>query len=84
MPAEELIAKATQAGSSPPANLTVLADPSAPVQAGFGREKTLFLDPYTGAVLGEGSRPAHAFFSSVEAWHRWLGTSAGNRGFGGP
>lgn len=79
--AEDLIAKVTQPQSSPPTTLTLLADASAPVQLGFGREKTLFLDPYTGAVLGEGSRRAHAFFSAVEEWHRWLGMSDSNREF---
>src|SRR5262249_25226828 len=55
--ADVLIAKAREyAQTAEPSTLTVLSDPSAPVSVRLGRERTLYLDAYTGSVLGEGSR----------------------------
>jgi uncharacterized iron-regulated membrane protein len=39
----------------------------------------VFVDPYTGRVLGEGSKRARAFFRSVTDWHRWLAASGDAR-----
>jgi uncharacterized iron-regulated membrane protein len=43
------------------------------VEIAFGRELTLFVNAYTGAVLGDGSQAAHLFFRKVTDWHRVLG-----------
>lgn len=44
-----------------------------PVEVQLGRESVLFVDPYSGAVLGDGSERARAFFRAVTDVHRWLG-----------
>jgi uncharacterized iron-regulated membrane protein len=62
--------------------LTLRADPTAPAVAQVGRDSLLLLDPFTGKVLGEGSRAARAFFRGVTDWHRWLGTGADSRALG--
>ena len=82
MPVETLIAKAREARPAQPATLTLRADPAAPAEVGYGREGTLFLNPYTGEVLGEGSRRARAFFQTVTDWHRWLGAGGERRAWG--
>jgi uncharacterized iron-regulated membrane protein len=82
LPAEDLLASAGGFAGASPATLTVRADAAAPVEVAFGRERTLFLDPYTGAVIGEGSKPVRAFFERVVAWHRWLGATGSNRELG--
>ena len=51
----------------------------APAAFSFGRGPILFLDPYSGKILGEGSRRARAFFRTVTDWHRWLGQSGDAR-----
>jgi uncharacterized iron-regulated membrane protein len=56
------------------------ADPSKPAALGYGREGTLFVDPYTGEILGQGSTGARAFFRTVTDWHRWLGVGGERRG----
>jgi uncharacterized iron-regulated membrane protein len=70
---EALAARAAEA--SPKGRLsgvTVGSDPSASVSVSFGKEGgNLWLDPYTGAVLGKDSR-MHGFLHSVEEWHRWF------------
>lgn len=70
---EELLAalQAAQPGAAP-SGLTIQADPGDPAFFQFGREKTVFVDPYTGAVLGEGAKKTRAFFQFVTGLHRWL------------
>jgi uncharacterized iron-regulated membrane protein len=53
------------------ASITLRSEP-APAAFSFGRGPIVFLDPYTGKVLGEGSGRARAFFRGVTDWHRWL------------
>ena len=65
-----------------PSGLTLRSDPAAPAAINLGRERTVFVNPYTGAVLGEGSKRARDFFRSVTNVHRWLGTPEENRAIG--
>ena len=85
LPLATLAAKAREsrgASSSAPSTLIVRADADAPVSIGFGREGTVFVNPYTGEVLGEGSRGTRAFFQKVTEWHRWLGAGGESRAVG--
>jgi uncharacterized iron-regulated membrane protein len=82
LPIETLLANTRSALNSLPSTVTVRADPSAPVEAGFGRERIVYVNPYSGAVLGEGSKQPRAFFHSVTDWHRWLATSVQGRATG--
>ena len=65
-----------------PSGLTLRSDPGAPAAISLGRERTVFVNAYTGAVLGDGSRQARAFFRSVTNVHRWLGTPEKGRALG--
>jgi uncharacterized iron-regulated membrane protein len=65
-----------------PSGLTLRSDPAAPIAVSLRRERTIFLNPYTGAVLGDGSTRARAFFRSVTNVHRWLGTPEEGRALG--
>lgn len=65
-----------------PSGVTVRSDAAAPVAINFGRERTVFMNPYTGAVLGEGSKGVRSFFRTMVSWHRWLGASGENRATG--
>ena len=64
------------------ASIALDADPAASAAVSLGREGTIYVDPYTGSVLGEGSRSLQASFRTLEDWHRWLGGSTDNRAFG--
>ena len=55
-----------------PSNIIVRSDRHAPVAVAFGRERTLFVNPYTGAVLGEGAKRLRGFFETNKSLHRWL------------
>ncbi len=68
-------------GASPTA-ITLGSDPREAAAVAFGRERTLFLDPGTGSVLGPGSSGGRAFFARVQDLHRWLAFSEANRDSG--
>jgi uncharacterized iron-regulated membrane protein len=65
-----------------PSGITLSADPTAATMVNFGREQTVFVDPYTGAVWGKGRMATRDFFRVVTDWHRWLGTDADSRELG--
>ncbi len=62
-----------------PSGLTRQSAPAAPAGINLGRERTVFLNPYTGAILGEGSKQTRGFFRSVTNLHRWLGAPEKSR-----
>ena len=79
LPVEALITRARESRGASPTSVTMKSDPLAPAEVAFGREATLFVNPYTGAVLGEGSHRVRSFFRGVTDWHRWLGAKGDNR-----
>lgn len=72
-PLDAILSKASEVSpKGRPSAVTIGSDPSASVVVSFGKEGgNLYLDPYTGAVLGKDSR-MHDFLHFVEEWHRWL------------
>jgi uncharacterized iron-regulated membrane protein len=79
VPIETLLTKVREAENAFPATLVTRSDAAAPVEASFGRERSILLDPYTGAILGEGARGIRTFFRVVTDWHRWLGQQGESR-----
>jgi uncharacterized iron-regulated membrane protein len=79
---EALMAKVREVEPKTPTTIAVKNDPAAAVTFTWGREKTLFVDPYSGRVIGEGSKAVRSFFQSMIDWHRWLGMSGENRAIG--
>ncbi|MDE2876814.1 MAG: PepSY-associated TM helix domain-containing protein [Gemmatimonadota bacterium] len=51
--------------------------PGAAVQVHAGRDRRVFVDPYTGEVVGGGFPLLEGFFEGVRGVHRWLGVSGG-------
>lgn len=74
-----LVAAVRRAEPGQPTALTWRAGPGRAVEVAFGREKTVFADPYTGAVLGRGAVGMKKFFSVATSWHRWLAAEGENR-----
>lgn len=76
LPVTTLLSKACEAGDRElPTSLTVRSDPAAPASINLGRGRTLFVNPYTGELLGEENQEVRRFFRVVTDWHRWLGAS---------
>ncbi len=75
-----LLSKASEGGDpEAPFSLTLRSDPAAPASINLGRGRTLYLNPYTGELLGEGNQETREFFRVVTDWHRWLGASGESR-----
>src|SRR5690606_566338 len=62
-----------------PSSLTLAADPRMPAVLSAGRGNARLLDPYTGAILGDGEGGLHAFFDAVRGWHRWFNVEGEGR-----
>lgn len=75
LPLDQLIATAAAAAGRRASAAVVHSDASAPVEIDFGREQRLFLNRYTGVVLGGGALRTRQFFDSITALHRWFGAS---------
>ncbi|HKV10806.1 MAG TPA: PepSY-associated TM helix domain-containing protein [Thermoanaerobaculia bacterium] len=81
LPVEVLIEKVREAQPSGPApsSIALQADSEAPAAVSLGRGRSVYINPYTGEILGEGSKKIRAFFRAVTDWHRWLGAGDENR-----
>jgi uncharacterized iron-regulated membrane protein len=65
-----------------PSSIRVRSEPSAPITIVDGR-RTLYLDAYSGVVLGEASTSGiPAAMSTVREWHRWLAIAGPRRTLG--
>jgi uncharacterized iron-regulated membrane protein len=62
-----------------PASVTLDSDPKAAVSVALGAQGMVFMNPYTGDVLGTGSARTRAFYRSVTNWHRWLAVEGERR-----
>jgi uncharacterized iron-regulated membrane protein len=79
MPIEEVIGRITvERPDLTPTAVTVRSDPHAPVAITAG-QRTVYLDAYSGAILGEPTRSVRAMMSELRAWHRWLAVEGENR-----
>jgi uncharacterized iron-regulated membrane protein len=65
-----------------PGSIVISSDPSMAVAFGFGRDGTLYIDPYSGEVREPKSAGLRAFFQAVENWHRSLAFAGDHRGLG--
>ncbi len=83
LPVQELIAKIlAEKPSAKPSNITLRTDKTAAAIVSLGREGQVFINPYTGAITGEGAKGWRGFFRVVEDLHRWLALSGGGRAVG--
>lgn len=79
---DELVARARKQNSgAQPTSVVLRSDPAAAIAVGFGRDGAVYVNPYSGAVLGKGSK-LHDWFHDVVDWHRWLGMEGEGRAMG--
>ena len=62
--------------------ITVRSDRQAPLTVALAPSGMVFVNPYTGEVLGDGNQRVRGFFRAVTDWHRWLATSGEMRATG--
>ncbi|MBP7481207.1 MAG: PepSY domain-containing protein [Lacunisphaera sp.] len=57
--------------------ILVPRDPGAAQTWQMGRDRSLYVNPYTGAAFAPRSGTAHDILHKLEEWHRWLGAKDG-------
>lgn len=65
-----------------PSGITFINDKTAAATVALGREGQVFVNPYTGAVTGEGASGWRSFFRFNTDLHRWLLMSGNGRQVG--
>ncbi|MDE2873672.1 MAG: PepSY-associated TM helix domain-containing protein [Gemmatimonadota bacterium] len=79
-PPDDLVAAAEKWGAEGGVPFTATSieygsRPDAAVQVHAGRDRRVFVNPWTGEVVGGGFPFLEGFFDGVRGWHRWLGVS---------
>ena len=83
LPPETLLAKVIEAQSgAAPTGITLRADASAPATVTLDGNKTLLVDPYTGAIIGDPPGAMRSFFRTMTTWHRYLALEGTSRATG--
>lgn len=81
LPLEALLGSVQKyADDRSPVSIIVPADPEAAVAVALSRHRVVYVDPYTGEVLGEGAAGIHRFFGTVTGLHRWFNVGEESRG----
>jgi uncharacterized iron-regulated membrane protein len=80
LPLETLLTRVNQSQIGATASaITLRPDPAAPVMISYEGGRVIFVDPYTGELLSEGSARARGLFRVITDLHRWLGARGENR-----
>jgi uncharacterized iron-regulated membrane protein len=82
LPFDTLLKRVQRSEGSQPTDVAVHPQPNASFEFSFGRERTIYVNPYSGVVLGSSSSAVRAFFGAVEKWHRALGQELRKPGWG--
>jgi uncharacterized iron-regulated membrane protein len=83
LPPETLLARVAAAQPEPaPIGVTLRADPAAPATVLLEGNKSLLIDPYTGAIVGEPPAAWRSFFRTMTMWHRYLAMEGDSRATG--
>ena len=65
-----------------PASIGINDEPGSAWMIGLGRDGFLFVDPYTGAMTGEGNKEVRNVMSELRNWHRYVALSGDQRPVG--
>ena len=87
LPPEDLLSKISAAAGATPTSVTFRSEATAPLSISLpnpgGRgDKTVYVNPYSGEMLGEGNQGMRQFLHHMEDWHRWLALEGGGRDAG--
>lgn len=79
----EILAKVAEAKpNAKPASIAIPNEPNAAWQISLGRGQTVFVDPYTGEITGEGAKGWQSFFGFMTDLHRYVALSGDGRPVG--
>ena len=80
---DELLRRSRESGmASPPASITVAADPQSAATLTGAHAAVYYINPYTGQLSAAPRQSLRKFFQTMTEWHRWLGASNEHRATG--
>ena len=83
LPPETLLAKVAEAQpGAAPTGVTLRANAAAPATVTLEGNKSLLVDPYTAAIIGEPPTGLRDFFRTMTVWHRYLALEGASRATG--
>ena len=83
LPIDDLVARASTVHRGVAAGaITLRREPDAPIEVNFGQKGPVFVNAYTGEIVGTGSARTRGFFRSVMEWHRWIALKDARRATG--
>ena len=65
-----------------PTAMAITNEPGAAWLFNLGRDGQVYLDPYTGAITGEGNKSVRGLMSELRNWHRYVALSGEGRPVG--
>lgn len=80
--ADSLIALVSNKARATPTTVIWRAERNTPVEMALPKGRRVFVNAYSGEILGEGSTTMRAFFRQVTDWHRWLAMGGESRAQG--
>ena len=82
LPPEQLLENAAAFSGVPATGITLRARADAPATVTLEGNKSLLVDPYSGAVIGESPAGLRAFFRTMTTWHRYIALDGASRATG--
>ena len=67
---------------SKPSSMLITSEPGASWQINLGREGVLFVDPYSGEIVGQGNSTVRSVMTELRNWHRYIALSGDKRDAG--
>ena len=65
-----------------PSGISKTSEPGAAWTVNLGRDGQLYIDPYSGEILGEGNKSVRSIMSEFRNWHRYIALSGEGRPVG--
>ena len=65
-----------------PSAMSITSEPNAAWLFNLGREGQLYVNPYTGEIVGEGNKTVRGVMSELRNWHRYVALSGDGRPVG--
>ena len=80
LPVEPLLEQfKRQRPDAEPSGVTVSSIPTDPVAVAVGQQRTIYVDAYSGQLLGDANQGVRRVLSELRAWHRWLAVEGEGR-----
>jgi uncharacterized iron-regulated membrane protein len=78
----DLLMRVQNAKGEAPQSLALVSEADVAALVGLPGEGNVYVNPYTGEILGKQSERAIAFFQSMVSWHRYMGAEGESRATG--